>query len=317
MKVAILGANGRIAHAVAKAFLARGHEIVAVTRSGRCDGLAGRVENRAADAMNEADLIAATQGVDVIFNGLNPPYDKWQKFALPLARNVIAAARANGAMHLFIGNIYNYGKEIPPLVSQDTPFHGSTEKARIRIEMERLFEDAAQDYGVKTIILRAGDFYGTDKKGSWFDLFIAKKVSEGIFTWPGPMNLPHAFAYLPDLADSFVSLAEQSTALLAFSSFNFNGHDLSGDQFRDILQKITGQRLRHKSVPWLAFKLLGSVHPLVREVVKMNYLWFTPHRLDATKLEAFLGEVKITPAEMAIRQALYDQKLLKDEAKAA
>ena len=122
MKIAVLGANGRLAHAVAKAFLAHGHEVVAVTRSGRCDGLSGRVEYRAADAMDRAQVIAATMGVDMIFNGLNPPYDKWEGSVLPMARNVMAAAKENRAVHLFIGNVYNYGKEIGLNVDDDAPF---------------------------------------------------------------------------------------------------------------------------------------------------------------------------------------------------
>ncbi len=128
MKIAVLGANGRLAHAVAVAFLAHGHEVVAVTRSGRCDGLTGRVEYRAADAMDRAQVIAATMGVDMIFNGLNPPYDKWEGFVLPMARNVMAAAKENRAVHLFIGNVYNYGKEIGLEMTDDAPFSPTTKK---------------------------------------------------------------------------------------------------------------------------------------------------------------------------------------------
>lgn len=305
MKIAVLGANGRLAHAVAKAFLAHGHDVVAVTRSARCEGLSGRVEFRAADAMDRAQVIAATMGVDMIFNGLNPPYDKWEGFVLPMARNVIAAAKENRAVHLFIGNVYNYGKEIGLNVDEGAAFSPTTDKARMRIEMEALFKDATRD-GVKTIILRAGDFYGTDKTGTWLDQMIATKIDKGAFSWPGPYDLPHAFAYLPDLADAFVRLAERADDLPIFSQFNFEGHTLTGEDFARAAERAAGRKLARKRVPWPLLALVGLFSPIVREVVKMNYLWFTPHSLSGERLEAFLGGVASTPAEEAIAQALAD-----------
>ena len=309
MKIAVLGANGRLAHAVAAAFLAHGHEVVAVTRSGRCDGLSGRVEYRAADAMDRAQVIAATMGVDIIFNGLNPPYDKWEGTVLAMAGNVMAAARENRAVHLFIGNVYNYGKEIGLEMTDDAPFSATTEKARIRIEMEGLFKDAAGD-GVKTVILRAGDFYGTDKVGTWLDQMIATKIDKGLFSWPGPYDLPHAFAYLPDLADAFVRLAERANELPMFSQFNFEGHTLTGEEFARAAEKAAGRTLARKKVSWALLNVVGLFSPIVREIVKMNYLWFTPHSLSGEELQAFLGSVPTTPADEAIAEALADHGLV-------
>jgi nucleoside-diphosphate-sugar epimerase len=305
MKIAVLGANGRLSHAIARVFLDHGHDVIAVTRSGRCEGLSGSVEFRAADAMIEAELVAATAGAEMIFNGLNPPYDKWEEFVLPMARNVMAAAKQNSAVHLFIGNVYNYGKEIGLNVDDDAPFSPTTEKARTRIEMEALFRNAA-DKDVKTVILRAGDFYGTDKVGTWLDQMIATKIDKGAFSWPGPYDLPHAFAYLPDLADAFVRLAGRADELPMFSQFNFEGHTLTGEDFARATERAAGRTLARKRVSWALLNVVGLFSPIVREVVKMNYLWFTPHSLSGAKLEAFLGKVDGTPADEAIAQSLAD-----------
>ncbi len=255
--------------------------------------------------MDRAQVIAATMGVDMIFNGLNPPYDKWEGTVLAMARNVTAAAKENRAVHLFIGNVYNYGKEIGLEMTDDAPFSATTEKARIRIEMEALFK-AATSEGVKTVILRAGDFYGTDKAGTWLDLMMATKISKGSFSWPGPYDLPHAFAYLPDLADAFVRLAERAGELPMFSQFSFEGHTLTGEDFARAAEQASGRKLARKKVSWALLNVVGVFSPIVRELVKMNYLWFTPHSLSGQKLEAFLGSVATTPADEAIAQALAD-----------
>jgi nucleoside-diphosphate-sugar epimerase len=307
MRVAILGANGRVAHAVARAFLAHGHEVIAVTRSGACRGLVGRVDYRAADAMVEADLIAATRGADIIFNGLNPLYHQWPRYALPMARNVMAAARAHGARHLFIGNVYNYGYRIPIGADEHTPFSPDTEHARIRIAMEALFAEEAERAGVQTVILRAGDFYGTVAKGAWFDQAMIARLSKGVFQWPGQTDIAHAFAYLPDLAETFARLGERMAELPVFESFNFEGHTLTGLEFHALVEQALGRPVALKRMSWLPIRLAAPVMPILRALLKMSYLWRRPHSLDDRKLQRFLGAVPRTEPLDAIRQALIDQ----------
>ena len=309
MKIAVLGANGRLAHAVALAALTHGHSVIAVTRSGKCDGLVGDVEFRKADALIEDELVNASAGADVIFNGLNPIYSDWTDKVMVLAKNVVAATKATNAVHLFIGNVYNYGKEISVGADENTPFLGTTEKGQQRIEMEALFEKEAKLSGMKTIVLRAGDFYGTAKGGNWFDQMIASKLRKGSFIWPGTTNIPHAFAYLPDLADAFIALAERSAELGPWTTFNFEGHTLTGDQTKSIIEKIISKKLKSASAPWMIIRVIGIFQPIMRELAKMSYLWFTPHSLSGKKLEQFLGKVKSTSPEDALRQTLIDADL--------
>ncbi|WP_292218306.1 NAD(P)H-binding protein, partial [Mesorhizobium sp.] len=111
-KIAILGANGRLGRVVGKAFIDAGFDVRAVTRSGKVPAELKGATAIAGDALDRDSLIRATQGVDIIFNGLNPIYTDWGK-CLPMAENVMAACRANGALHLFPGTVYNYGSPMP------------------------------------------------------------------------------------------------------------------------------------------------------------------------------------------------------------
>jgi nucleoside-diphosphate-sugar epimerase len=307
MRIAVFGANGRVSNSVAKAFLDHGHEVIAVTRSGTCKGLSGKVEFRAADASSAQQLTEAARGADLIFNGLNPPYDQWPKLAMPMARAVMETVKTLRIPHLFIGNVYNYGQKIPVNAGPDTPQFAETRKGRIRIEMEKLFEREARENGVKTIILRAGDFYGTEGKGAWFDLFMVKSLEKGTFTWPGPRNIPHAFAYLPDLADAFVALAEKADALPVFESYTFEGHTLSGEDFKRCVEKATGRSLKFGTVPWWLFRLIGPFYGMIREVNEMSYLWNVPHSLSGAKLKALIGDIPSTSKDAAIHEALKAQ----------
>jgi len=304
--IAILGANGRLGRTVARAFADAGWRVRAITRSGRGD-IAG-VEYKAADATVDKDLIEAARDCDFIFNGLNPKYAnaEWKRLVMPLARNVIAAAKANGAVHLFPGNVYNFGTAIPEHPTEETRFVDDHAKAAVRIEAEALFEREARDAGVQTLVLRAGDFFGGDGRGSWFDLVIAKNIAKGSFTWPGPRDLVHAWAFLPDLASAFVRLAEHAGELPNFARFHFEGHNVTGEEMHAAAEAAVGRKLKSGSVPWWAIGIIGWVSPTMKATHEMAYLWHRPHRLTGEKLEAIIGPLPHTPLKQAVAEAIAD-----------
>lgn len=177
--IAIIGAAGHIGHAAAQAFLDAGWAVKGVGRGTRLKELPAGVEPVAGDAYDAASLVASTRGADVILHAANPAYDKWETTVLPMVENAIAAAKANGATLLIPGNVYNFGLEIGMDAGEDAAQHPSTDKARIRIAMETRLEAASRDDGVQVIILRAGDFYGGPKGGTWLDMMILKDLKKG------------------------------------------------------------------------------------------------------------------------------------------
>ena len=307
--VVVLGAAGRVGDAVARAFVGAGWRVKGVARNARTAEVATGVEAVHADASDRASLIAACAGADVIVNALNPQYTEWAEKVMPMAENVIAAAQAVGATHMLPGNVYNFGYDIAVGTREDAPEVPSTEKAQIRIAMEALFRERAQTHGVQTIVLRAGDFYGGTKPQSWLDLIILSKLRKNVFMWGGPTDIPHAFAYLPDLAKAFVALADKRGELGAFERFHFAGHTMTGLQMKAAAEAASGRELTLKGVPWVLLRAAGLFSPMMREIVKMSYLWRTPHSLDGAKLERTVGTLPATDPVDAIRQAIADLAL--------
>jgi nucleoside-diphosphate-sugar epimerase len=307
--IVILGAAGRIGDASAKAFLAAGWRVKGLARNAKAATLRPGVEVIEADAYDRPSLIRAVEGADVILNALNPKYTEWETAVMPLAENVMAAAEASGALHLFPGNVYNFGYGIGLNTAENAPQMASTAKARIRMEAEELFRQRAESRGVRTAILRGGDFYGGVKPESWLDLFILKDLKKDVFTWPGPSDVPHAFAYLPDFAEAFVAVAEKRAALAPFERFHFAGHTMTGSDMHKAAEEAAGRPLRFKTMGWTLIRLAGLVVPIAREVVTMSYLWRTPHSLDGAKLERFAGPLCRTPPAEALRQAIMDMQL--------
>ncbi|CAN7282572.1 SDR family oxidoreductase [Mesorhizobium sp. LjRoot246] len=304
-KIAILGANGRLGRVVARAFIDAGYDVRAITRNGKLPIELKGATAVAGDALDREALIRATEGVDIIFNGLNPIYTDWGK-CMPMAENVMAACHANNALHLFPGTVYNYGSPMPQVITEDTPFRPTTEKGRIRVAMEDLFRREADAGRVRTILLRAGDFFGGTGSGSWFDLVVAAKIGNGVYTAPGPASLVHEWAYLPDFAVGFVALAKNLDKLGFYEALNFPGHPVTDLELRAAAEKAVGRPLKMTSMAWWVLRAGSPFVAMWREIVSMSYLRFESHELASMRLEDIIGEIPHTPRDQAVREALED-----------
>src|SRR6185312_12363753 len=127
--------------------------------------------------------------------------------ALSLAYGAIAAAESNGATLLFPGSVWNFGSGMPPVIDDTAPMQATARKGKMRVEIEQRIKEAC-DRGMRAIVLRAGDFFGAGR-GSWFDLAIAKDIARQRLTYPGPLDVVHCWAYLPDFTATLARLAER------------------------------------------------------------------------------------------------------------
>ncbi|PLP59912.1 oxidoreductase [Mesorhizobium loti] len=303
--IAILGANGRLGRAVGKAFVQAGYDVRGITRSGRLPADLAGATGIAANALDREALVRATTGVDIVFHGLNPIYSDWST-VLPMAENVVAACEANGAVLLFPGTIYNYGSPLPEVITENTPFNPTTEKGRIRVALETMLRTEAEAGRMRTILLRAGDFFGGSGTGSWFDLVMVSKIEKGVYTAAGPTDIVHEWAYLPDLAAAFVALADRLDQLGDYETLHFPGHAITDLEMKAALERAVDRKLAMASMPWWVFRVAAPFIPMWKAIVQMSYLRFEPHRLVSERLEGLIGQVPHTPLDRAVAEALTD-----------
>ncbi|HYD97676.1 MAG TPA: NAD-dependent epimerase/dehydratase family protein [Noviherbaspirillum sp.] len=299
----ILGANGRLGHAAVEAFSNAGWKVIAQSRSAQRDALPRAVVSVQCDPLDTDELVRRCGAVQVIVNGLNPAYTEWERLVPPITRSALALARRTGALLMLPGNVYNFGNALPEHLAEDTPQAANTSKARIRIELERQMQSAATE-GVRSVVIRAGDFLGGNVPGTWIDLVIAKKLDKQEVVYPGPPDLPHAWAYLPDLAQVFVAVAERRDALAPFEVLHYGGLTLTGLELFHALEAAAGRPLKLRQMPWWLLKMASPVVPMFRALLEMRYLWQRPHRLDESKLRKLIGTVPHTPIVEALRQSL-------------
>lgn len=296
--VIVLGAKGRFGRAAVAAFGQAGWIVTELARN--WDGDSGATRRVALDVTDSAALTRACMAHDVIVNAVNPPYPDWAEQVPKLTDAVIAAGRASGATVMVPGNIYNYGRDMPPVLTEDTPQKATTRKGGIRIRMESSYRES----GVRTIVLRGGDFLEAEKTGNWFDSHMAARAWTGKMTYPGARDMKHTWAYLPDMARAMVGLAEKRGSFDRFETFGFTGFALDGHALIDAVEVVTGRKMRVSAMPWTIMRLLGVFSPQIHEVLELRYLWDVPHRVDGTKMAAVLPEFRGTPVAEAIAACL-------------
>ena len=299
-RILVLGAAGRLGFTAAEAFRDSGWKVRGLVRPGRANAVARGVE--AVEAVTREEAIAAGRGCDVVLNAFNPVITEWQKNAMSLAYGAIAAAESNRATLLFPGSVWNFGRDMPAMIDENTPMSATTRKGRMRIEMEQRIREAC-DRGMRAIVLRAGDYFGGGK-GSWFDLVICKDMARQRLTYPGPLEVVHTWAYLPDFARAMVRLAERRESLGAFEIFGFSGHAVTGNELVTAIELATKSKFNVRPMSWWLIKTFGRLLAIGRELAELEYLWRVPHRISGDKLKAAIGDLPLTPFPQAVADSL-------------
>lgn len=323
--VLILGARGRFGLATARAFCDAGWRVIGQTRPGAA--LPAEMADDARmrwvgiDLQDVSAVAAAAKGASVVVHALNPAYtDKaWLAQVLPMMDSAMAITRTLQATLMLPGNVYNFGASMPGVLREDTPHAARTVKGQIRVAMEQRLQRFAEDGAgpVRGIVIRAGDFFGSGR-GTWFDTSIVKNIRKGDFNYPGPRDVPTPWAYLPDLARTFVAVAAQRARLQPFEVLHFAGYQLTGQQWLDALEPVArtqgwvkpGGKVKFSRLPWPIIRLGALLNPTWRALLEMRYLWETPHSLANGKLIALIGPEPHTPLPQALCQALADLALL-------
>lgn len=339
-RVLVLGANGRFGRAAVSAFASAGWHVTAqvrrdtaATEAARRLGIevvlasfANRLPDKhgggadpanvpgASDHAQHETLVQAARQADVIVHALNPDYTQWDSHMPAHTAQVVDLAVRGHALLMLPGNVYNFGSELPPVLAESTPFVANTPKARQRITLEAALDQAGRQHGLRSVVIRAGNFLAPAGQGdTWLELGMGRKLAQGVYSRMSSLDVPTAWAWLPDLAQVFVEVAERREVMAGAEQprhqvLHYAGHTLTDSDFKSALERVLGTRLRIAHFPWWMLRLLAPVAPMFAALVEMRYLSERPHRLDDTRLQALLGHVApLTPIDACLHAALAKQ----------
>lgn len=302
----VLGATGGIGGELARGLLGRGWRVRALHRNAARQP-AGEIDWFQGDAMVAADVDRAAAEAKLLVHAVNPPgYRRWAALVLPMLDNSIAAARASGARIVLPGTVYNYGPDAFPEPTETSPQHPTTRKGAIRVEMERRLQAAGAE-GVRSLVVRAGDFFGPSVANNWFSQGLVKPGQPvRSVSYPGRRGIGHQWAYLPDFAEAILRLHERDAGTESFETFHFAGHwDPDGTAMVAAIRRVVGNpALPARRFPWPLLTIAAPFVTTLREMMEMRYLWRMALRMDNARLVRAIGPEPHTPLDEGVRATL-------------
>ncbi|HSR69366.1 MAG TPA: NAD-dependent epimerase/dehydratase family protein [Acidobacteriota bacterium] len=298
MKYAVLGASGAVGKALVPLLAETGQSIRVVGRSADSlretfGALQPQVEICAADIGESEGAAKATRNVDTLFYLVGVPYPKFELHP-ELTRSCLRAAEAAGVRRfVHVSTVYPYGRPQTKRVDESHPRNPQTFKGRMRKEQEDLVFAADDPQGMRTTMVRPPDFYGPTSELSYVRAIFDAALDGGKANVIGPIDTPHEFIFVPDLAAVLLALSGKEEAY--GQAWNVAGPGLiTTRRFAEMVFEEVGQTPRLRAANKLMLRILGLFDPFLREVVEMHYLWTTPVALDDSRLQELLPDLQKT-----------------------
>ncbi len=302
-KAIVLGITGGFGSHMARALVKEGFEVVGICRNPQnaAADLAGKVSLVKGDVTSVPVLSQYVNAGDVLVYGINPKYHEWSDKALRFLEPSVQVCEQKRATLVFPGNVYAYDPKDKLRFNEKDDMNPPTDKGEIRLAMEKRLKRASEQ-GANVLIMRAGDFIGADAPSTWMSMLIKKRKSGFVLDAPTEIKTLHCWAYLPDLANAAAALLSQAEELEAYNVYNFAGYEMNFEQLAESIEKESSQTVRVKAFPWWALKIASLFSPMIKEVLKMRYLWRQPLLLDDAKLKAQIGDrYRITDLSTALK----------------
>ncbi len=299
MRITVLGAAGGAGQAITQELAARGHEVVAASRSAAARSWPSGVTARTVDLDDAAATSAACADADVVVMAAQVPYQRWYDELPGMVDRAADAAAAAGARLVMVDNLYAYGSPGTPL-SEATPEAATTRKGQLRAAIARRLLDRHAAGEVSVSIGRFADYYGPFDGNSLANQLMLAPGTAGkrVRTFIAD-DQPHTFHYLPDVARGFATLVERPEAdgrvwVLPAAPAVTQG------QLVDHLDAALPTPVRRGRVTPAMLWMVGLCNPQLREAREVVPQFDRPYTVDASAFEAAFGPIPLTPHAEAV-----------------
>lgn len=302
----MLGGTGSIGYAFTQELLRHQEQVTLLVRNKqkaqKLFGPQPTLQLIEGDAQDGDLLLQLGAEATHIFHGVNYPFEKWQNNMERVTQNVIQAAAISKSTIFFPGNIYNFG--LIDVITEETPPSPTTKKGVIRVKLEQMLQQAAEQGKCAVVNLRLPDFWGPNVMNEGIAPVFRGALAGKAMPWLFRNDIPHQLVYTPDAAKVYYMLAKHPPRQ-PYTVYNFAGEVVpSIKQWQAQIAKAAGTEPRHKVYPGWLFKVMGLFSPGMREIAEMGYLWQNTILLNDDKLRQTLPNIPHTPMQQAIEETL-------------
>ncbi len=315
MQVSLTGSTGLIGNAIARALIARGHEVRALVRDeARARALVpSDIQLIPGDITDPGSLPAAFKGAEVVFHAAGLP-EQWARDRSVFdrvnrqgTRNVLDAARAAGVervVYTSTMDVFRAGEDglLRETEIDPHPKHSAYEHSKQLAEQEA---DRVRSEGLDVVFLNPCSVYGPSPIKTGMNEFF-----ERLLAGKAPMVPPGgaSIAYIDAVADAHVAAMDRGRSgeryLLA------DGH-MTMKELADLTVNVAGLERTPKVAPrWLLSSVAAVMEPLgkafgIKPMVTRDAIAFLMWnaRCDTTKAQRELGYTPV-PIPEGVRRTV-------------
>lgn len=293
---------GPIGREVTRLLLARGFRVRVIQRS-QPPNLPDGASFAKADAMDAQQLTRAIDGAATIVFALGLPYvgRVWAVGWPKAMKAILAACEKTGARMVYADSLYLYGPQDQPLHELMQPVDYGL-KPTARSVATRLWQEAFAHGRVKTVAVRAPDFFGPGVQTSILGAPTLGRLSQGKSAQVLiSADYPHDMVHIADFARAIVTLVEAPDDDYGQAWHVPTPPTKTLREAICIAADAMGVAAKISVVPgWMA-RILGLFVPQIREAMELHYLTDRPYFVDSTKFrDRFWSDV--TPLENSIAE---------------
>lgn len=257
------------------------------------------VERIAGDASSSANLISVAPKADVVYNCVNPPYNKWDVQWPPINKSVNEYVMRTGAVLITSSNLYGYGPH-KGVMTEDLPLRATWKNGRVRADMW-LEVKALHDAGkIRATEVRASDYICPSNQSRMGERVVPNLMKGKGVQLLGALDKLHTWTDPDDVAHLMMVLAEEEKAWGEPWHVPSNGPKTQRQVVQDIALELGVTDPKISSVPPIVEKMLGLVNPVLRELVHANYQFNEPFVMSDEKSRKAFG-LKPKPWDLVIR----------------
>jgi nucleoside-diphosphate-sugar epimerase len=294
--------TGQVGRPLVEGLVARGHEVVAVNRSGR--GTVAGARAIGGDATDPSFTTAACAGADVVYFCLNAThYDRWTEEFPPLQAGVLAGAARAGARLVVLDNLYAYGPPHGRRLVETMPPHPTSAKAAARAAMSQELLAAHAAGRVEVVIGRASDYFGPGATRSALGETVFRRALDGRAAQVmGDPDQPHSYSFVRDVAEGLITLGTAPGGAGPVWHLPV-AEPRTTRAVVETLYELTGRKPRVLAVGGTVLRAIGMVKPELREYRHTLYQFTDPWVVDDGKFRAAFGD-RSTPLPDALATTL-------------
>ncbi len=298
----VVGA-GQVGPLLARRLVVRGHRVRIVRRRPPPDER-GALEWARGDVTDRVFADQTFRGAHAVYHCANPASFRWEGLGT-LARAIREAAGRAGARLVVLDNLFMFGRPRGGPLTEDHPHQPCSRKGETRARLTRELFEAHRRGEVRATVGYAGDFFGpgaSDQVAIFGARFLQSLRRGRRVVVLGDPDQPHAYAYLPDVAEGLAVLGEHEGAL----GRGWHLPTAWNGSTRALIARFAaalGRPPKLLRVPSALLRFGGLINRTLREAAEMTYQWECPYVVDDRRFRETFG-LEPTAIERAVSETL-------------